>query len=1263
MKHFKRGNASRKSVRLIADTAFFAALFLLSLNSDSAPIDLDMASTPLELGSQPPPNVLMIVDDSGSMDWEIVVAQDALNKLSSLETLMIDGEPFIYSNIFGFNGFGIGNDPFDNQFGYLMSYGRVAPTQKRVNSLSRFYSYQDEMAGIWRVRNPEYNLIYYNPERRYAPWPGFADANPSNAPVDPSKPTKTIDLTAVDNQITSSIPYRFGLGGDLEADETVYLPFYYTWEKSGASDTSIDAGECGLLIEIRPGARAKNCNGDTIGGELFPMIKSPKRTDCASLNSCTAAEELQNFANWFTYYRRREFSAKAALARVVETVENVNLGYTTINQGHYLLSAPNYPITDSTDPRAVMNEIYATRASNGGTFLLDALDGAGKYYACQSGAIIGGNCPATYSQNQACQQNYTVIMTDGFWEADNADWVGSGTGLSRTETVVTTKRAFADHDSDTSSPFAGPVFADNSRAGAASQQWLTLADIAMYYYMTDLDTSADNLVRPTAIERSRMVDPSYWDTNSFMHQHMSTFTVGFGVFNSPTLDTDGMDESGAWLPPAMNETVAWPRLTKSKNDANKLTDLKHAAFNGRGKYYSATDADGLTESLMDAFNVIKKGASSGGAAAVSFNSQTLSTDSVVYAAHYDTGTSTGDVIAYPIDRDSGQVNMNSPIWSAADQLASLISNDCMSPSDSRVLLSFNRDGANSGGVSFAAVPDVLNQQQVEWLRGYQNNEYSSGCTGASGLRDRTSKKILGDIINSRPLYIGPPQQNYRNRGSFAAGDNAYSNFVSDNADRQSLVVVGANDGFLHGFAADSGDEVFAYAPHRLIQGGAQTNALAALSDANYEHDYYVDLSPAVNDVFIKAKNDTGYSWNTVAIGGYRAGGRGYFALNLTNPSDFNSAARASDTVMWEFSDLDHSGMGLSFSEPLMSMTNQALSGTDNGHQWLAIFGNGYNSDDGVARLFLLEIDGGYDGWTLDSDFRVIDVGPTPASGVVKNGLSAVRGVDFDENGTLDYIYAGDYYGNLYRFDLTSASGAYTAQKIYQSGATAVQPIINQPTVVRHPSNSDALIVVFTTGSWMTTADAADETVQSIYGVVDYPQGSISSTPIERSELTARYLVNKSDNGMVHRVLQGDPIDWDSNSKGWYFDLNVALSPGERVVNKMVMRGGYMFAGTLIPQEPGSCTAGMGGAVMAFNPVTGLLDKAIFDFDNDGNFDSSNGEYIAGVEFENGVSQVAMISDHLVFQTKDGDGKVKVESVKTDTNEVLLKGRLSWRQLK
>jgi type IV pilus assembly protein PilY1 len=286
--------------------------------------------------------------------------------------------------------------------------------------------------------------------------------------------------------------------------------------------------------------------------------------------------------------------------------------------------------------------------------------------------------------------------------------------------------------------------------------------------------------------------------------------------------------------------------------------------------------------------------------------------------------------------------------------------------------------------------------RLDYLRGDHTNE---GVT-ATKYRVRPTT-VLGDIVNSTPIYVGPPAADTVSYGDFSpptaaySSDATYATFRSGAsvASRTPIIYAGANDGMLHGFdgstGATQGVEKIAYVPSTSFRN------FTKLTDKTYSHRFYVDGSPTVGDV--KFSDNT---WHTILVGGLNAGGQGVYAIDITNPANF-SEANANSLVLWEWNDFNDTWLGNTYSQPsIAKMAND---------KFAVIFGNGYNnsiaspgdtqlSPSGCATLYILFVDGGTTGvWTFGTGFLTIDI--TAASGFCSvanpNGLATPRVVDVD----------------------------------------------------------------------------------------------------------------------------------------------------------------------------------------------------------------------------------------------------------------------------
>ncbi|MCC6207190.1 MAG: hypothetical protein IT488_03425, partial [Gammaproteobacteria bacterium] len=956
-----------------------------------------ISQVPLYVGPSVEPNVVFLADDSGSMDWALMTPES-------------DGIMYLGGNDYYYSQPEAGPSTLDWYW--------VTPAEEYMLDVKGVAAPAN---GVWRAWNHNYNTIYYNPEVTYLPWAGlnssgnaYGNASPTAARVNPySSTSSTVDLTKTNTSYASDYP------GFSNFTVTNFYPArYYTWTDSDG-DGVVDAGDAHTLVEIT------NVSTNKTPTPPSSYTGSIRRTDCAAAPVCTYAEEIQNFANWFSYYRKRELTTKAAISLSAAGVTGVRMGYATINNNNSVkIKVASMNLDPASGNKKKLYEKLFKSNSSGGTPLQTELRDTGKYFECKSGNIMGvsgSSCPILpAAQGGQCQKNFTILMTDGFYN-------GSSPSLSPSNA-----------DGNDNTDYDGGSYGDNHSN--------TLADVAMHYYERDLATSLANEV------------PVWEDSvDQAQHQHMNTFTVAFGVdgtldpFDTKTpgdaSDTDPTDAGFEWPDPA-------------DGNAQKIDDLWHTAYNGRGQFYSAQDATTLAAGLADAFASVTRGTSS--SSAVAFNTTTLDTGSRVYQATFNPSDNWhGDLLAYDLSIEGAIAT--TPAWQASEML------DSKTPSERKI---FTYNETSKQGVEFKTLSDLstkqqndlnmspagtsdgLGQERLDYLRGVRTDEDAGNF-----FRERTS--ILGDIVYSNPVYVGPPQSGYDDDPAF--GDGSYSSFSPNRV--PAVIFVGSNDGMLHGFSED-GEEVFAYVPNMLFS-NATSEGLHYLTDPAYEHRYYVDLSPTVADVYLNS------NWKTILIGGYRAGARGLFALDVTEPNSITDGD-ADSTVLWEFTSNDNNDLGYSFSKPTMALM-------ENG-KWAAVFGNGYNDQgDGEAKLFILYLDEGVDRTWSAGDYKVITTGV--GSSADRNGLSTPALVDSDGNGKADRVYAGDLKGNLWAFDLSdpdtdAAWGVAYGKALFNASEPAgtPQPITSKPVVARNPAvaltvgNTPDILVLFGTGQYMVNGD-------------------------------------------------------------------------------------------------------------------------------------------------------------------------------------------------
>ena len=589
---------------------------------------------------------------------------------------------------------------------------------------------------------------------------------------------------------------------------------------------------------------------------------------------------------------------------------------------------------------------------------------------------------------------------------------------------------------------------------------------------------------------------------------------------------------------------------------------------------SASKPDDLVNSLLSIMQNIESRIAS--ASAVSVNGDDLymklGGDILMFQALYNSDGWTGDVRAYGIDTTTGEVITTSYEWSAADEL------ETKNWDTGRIIATYDgsagipfRYGSLAGTQQNLLNADATTAQNIlNFLRGDVSNEENNG----GSFRDRYLR--LGDLVHSSPVF------------------------------NNDVIYVGGNDGMLHAFSAYDGSELFAYVPN-LVFGN-----LSQLADTEYTHKYYVDLTPTVKYVSSLDK--------TILVGGLRKGGRGYYALDVSDAAAINSENALAGKVLWEYgSDND---LGYTFSHPVIVESNDSAVGA------VVIFGNGYSSVEENAVLYILDP-------LTGAEITRIDTGVGSC-----NGLSSPVAIDIDYDYKVDYVYAGDLKGNLWKFDLTDES--YLNWDVaYKDGATpkpvfqANQPITTKPDVMWH-CEKDGYIVLFGTGRYLSETDVSDTSTQTIYGIWDYgdddddseylgtfnrgstPELSnqpdtvtlLQQTQVDWRLVNDSYLRTLSDNAadwLTVADINGtgtydDPSNTAANHAGWYFDLPIS---GERVVVGTMIREGKAIVVSFYP-ETVPCSSGGYSIVHEIDACTGSrLTEPQFDINEDGVIDEED----------------------------------------------------------
>ena len=488
-------------------------------------------------------------------------------------------------------------------------------------------------------------------------------------------------------------------------------------------------------------------------------------------------------------------------------------------------------------------------------------------------------------------------------------------------------------------------------------------------------------------------------------------------------------------------------------------------------YFLVTNAGKLKEQLAKAFQAILS--KRGSASVMAVESGQGYGAGYLYQAKYNSENWTGQVLAIkPTTMATGTL-VTTTLWDAGEEL------DKITPSERKIFTRHPTDGfisfewnkidllqqqALSPKTTVAGV-DVydfdVGKKRLEFLRGDTSNEGD----GIGQFRKRnataTDSSVLGDIVNSSPIYVANPPFRYQDD----LETTTYGSFRKANAARMGMVYVGANDGMLHGFSAADGKEKVAYVPSTAYKGLAQVtlpsyNTTTSVSGGtgNTQHRYFVDGTPTMGDAF------WGGAWHTVLIGRLGAGGQGTFALDITDPA----AGFSISNILWERTDADtdYADLGYTYGKAVVVKMNNG--------QWAAVFGNGYNNlepdghvGNGQGVLYVVNVETG-------AIIKKIN------TGVTSNGLSTPWVYDVDGDNIADWIYVGDVEGRLWKFDVSNSSPTYWEAKLLFTATN--QPITTSLTTLEHPNGG--VMVLFGTGRYLGDTDKINTDPQAYYAVWD-----------------------------------------------------------------------------------------------------------------------------------------------------------------------------------
>jgi type IV pilus assembly protein PilY1 len=945
----------------------------------------NLAELPLKASVFAKPNVIFGMDDSGSMDSEVMQYTNDGAFWWNYTTGSGWGVDASHPNqsmrnsvTLHFNGPGDANATW-RKLVYLFPngkgtgrrvYGDAAEDHFAVMPTSQFAflrwsgaykagtEYKDPPSDLSQY--PFHNPIYYNPKVDYKPWPDGQLANGAKVSPAPAAPgaAKSHPMNGLGSvygggsgsfDLTSALPLSTN-----ENEHFIALPGMKIPAGAKYSECNASRASCGSWKDVGPSdIDAPKARVTRVAMAYFPAsywVKEPCTVNAAesvAAQGCVAlpdgstlkryeikpatsfpsgrtyAKELENFANWFQYYRKRKLLLAAAMGETLETLTGMRLGVVTFNSR----SDVTFYDVDVPGDRGRLAGIFYEANGSGGTPTRETLKFIGEQFQRKDKAKDG-----TYNVMQyACQRNNAFIVSDGFANASNV----------------------------TMPPWDAGKDKNTWGSGAPYHRIFdgSLADIALRFYTNNLRKDLTEGVVPTT-ELDRNPNP-----------HMNTYGLTMGARGT-------LYVSETVAPPT--STSAWPDPSATRSPIS-VDDLWHATINGRGKMYLAITPADTAKSIQAGLDDIKNQEGAQSSVAVSsFN--LLTNDGKAYQASYQPSGWVGDLTANPVDRTTGVIS-KTETWSAAKRLNAR-------DWTKRVIASSN----GSKGVGFtdtdvggtvAAGTGMGSAGLIAYLRGNRAKE---------GELYRTRTSLMGAVLNAEPFV------------DQAGG----------------VVYVASGEGMLHAINRETGDEEWAFVPYGVL------TTIGKTAERQYAFKTKLDGSPVVGT----------YGEGRLLVAGMGAAGRSYYAVDVTQPKGLNEGALAAK-VKWTFpppGDAENASfMGYTVGRPIIVKT------AAHGHVALVTSGydNGEKIGDGQGRLWMLNASTGA---VIKRFTTTAELAPATEAGLAQ--IVAYR----EDDGTARYVYGGDLLGNLWRFDLSTGTTFLLAK--LKDAAGNPQPVTTKPVLTQ-----------------------------------------------------------------------------------------------------------------------------------------------------------------------------------------------------------------------
>lgn len=664
-----------------------------------------LSELPLKASVLAKPNVVFAMDDSGSMDWEVLLSTESglswwsgtsgFDSVTHKPLKTSGNKPYAYL-------FPVGVTAGGAIYAYNSDYGRAAPPTTQF---------------AW-LRSSTFNPLYYNSSVTYEPWapatvggvkmpayPGSLPGAATSHPAIAGAPTLALSTQWQDagNANFSSNGYRFYVQAGMtlpvgtvvnatRADGTGTLcsgP-----ERTLTAAQTLPSGACYASIPYYPASfwAAENCAVNGVDCITAPDGTTRlKRYEIKSGNTFPSGRsyiaELQNFANWFSYSRKRKLMLAASMGHALENITGLRMAVMPFNASPTLTMADADSGDDTANRFSISGQFYRNAMTSNGTPTHATMKRIGSQFNTNTNIV-----------QYACQRNSMFVVTDGFANANS-------------ETA--------------------PSYSAATYGGARPYQTTTansLSDFALAYYTNRLRAAGGS---PLVAGKVASGNPARINPDSNTNLHVTTYAITLGTRGTLYPNADDPFATDVFTTPP-----TWPLLRA--DDPTMIDDLWHATINGRGRMYLANDVSGTTQAIQNALDdILSESGAQGGVAVSAVNLDR--SDRQAYLGVYDPNGWSGDLTANTIDINTAAVS-NTPNWSASTVLTA---------GDWTTRKIFT---SGSAGLDFivANLPAGINPDSGS-LNTADVVDYLRGSRAGEGTLFRKRNGLIGAVVNAEPV--------------------------------------------------------------------------------------------------------------------------------------------------------------------------------------------------------------------------------------------------------------------------------------------------------------------------------------------------------------------------------------------------------------------------------------------------------------------------------------------------------------------------------